>query len=168
MASGGYIIGFIPAAFVVGYLCEHGWDRKVWIILAMLAGFVLCWIDLVRRRGRTPEAPLVLLASAALAGFVAIAISAPSPAALKGSYLLGMGVPAAVFYARAATRLPRWPRRALLALSCAASGVALLVFTTGVLYPAQAMGVRVWTRIAQVLPESYIYEAMERMLIGWM
>ena len=136
--------------------------------LAMLAGFVLRWIDLVRRRGRTPEAPLVLLASAALAGFVAIAISAPSPAALKGSYLLGMGVPAAVFYARAALRLPRWPRRALLTVSCAASGVALLVFTTGVLYPAQAMGVRVWTRIAQVLPESYIYEAMERMLIGWM
>jgi biotin transporter BioY len=44
MASGGYIIGFIPAAFVVGYLCEHGWDRKVWIILAMLAGNAVLYI----------------------------------------------------------------------------------------------------------------------------
>lgn len=44
LASGGYLIGFIPAAFVVGYLCEHGWDRKVWIILAMLAGSVVIYI----------------------------------------------------------------------------------------------------------------------------
>ena len=44
LASGGYLIGFIPAAFVVGYLCEHGWDRKVWIILAMLAGNVVLYI----------------------------------------------------------------------------------------------------------------------------
>ena len=44
LASGGYIIGFIPAAFVVGYLCEHGWDRRVWIILAMLLGNIILYI----------------------------------------------------------------------------------------------------------------------------
>ena len=44
LASGGYIIGFVPAAFVVGFLCEHGWDRKVWIILAMLAGNVVLYV----------------------------------------------------------------------------------------------------------------------------
>ncbi|MSQ05679.1 MAG: biotin transporter BioY [Dehalococcoidia bacterium] len=44
LASGGYIIGFIPAAFVVGLLCERGWDRRVWIMLAMLAGNVLIYI----------------------------------------------------------------------------------------------------------------------------
>ena len=44
MASGGYLIGFSPAAFLVGYLCEHGWDRKVWIILAMLAGNVMLYL----------------------------------------------------------------------------------------------------------------------------
>ena len=44
LASGGYIIGFIPAAFVVGFLCEHGWDRKVWIILAMLAGNIILYV----------------------------------------------------------------------------------------------------------------------------
>ena len=42
--SGGYLIGFIPAAFLVGYLCERGWDRQVWIILAMLAGNVLLYV----------------------------------------------------------------------------------------------------------------------------
>ena len=44
MASGGYIIGFIPAAYIVGFLCEHGWDRRVWILLAMLAGNVVLYI----------------------------------------------------------------------------------------------------------------------------
>jgi 4-amino-4-deoxy-L-arabinose transferase-like glycosyltransferase len=136
--------------------------------LAVIGGFVLCWIDLVRRRGRTPEAPLVVLATLALLGFTAIAIGAPSPAALKGSYLLGMGVPAAVFYGRAAMALRPALRNALLGISCAAVGVSALVFTTGVLYPAHALGVRIWTRIARVLPESYIYQAMERMLTGWM
>ena len=38
LASGGYIIGFIPAAFIVGFLCERGWDQKSWIMVAMLAG----------------------------------------------------------------------------------------------------------------------------------
>ena len=44
LASGGYIIGFIPVAFVVGYLCEHGWDRKSWIIVAMLAGNAVLYV----------------------------------------------------------------------------------------------------------------------------
>ncbi len=44
LASGGYIIGFIPAAFVVGFLSERGWDRRVWIILAMLAGNIILYV----------------------------------------------------------------------------------------------------------------------------
>ena len=43
-ASGGYLIGYIPAAYVVGFLCERGWDRRVWIILAMLAGNIVLYI----------------------------------------------------------------------------------------------------------------------------
>ena len=27
--TGGYLLGFIAAAWVVGWLCEHGWDRRV-------------------------------------------------------------------------------------------------------------------------------------------
>ena len=44
IASGGYIVGFVPAAFVVGWLCERGWDRKPWVLLAMLAGNVILYI----------------------------------------------------------------------------------------------------------------------------
>jgi biotin transporter BioY len=44
LASGGYIIGFIPAAFIVGYLAERGWDRSVWIVVAMLVGNVALYI----------------------------------------------------------------------------------------------------------------------------
>ena len=136
--------------------------------LAVLAGFVLAWIDLVRRRGRTPDAPLVVLATLGLAGFTSIAIAAPSPAALKGSYMLAMGVPAAVFFGRAAMRLGPRLRAGLLSVSCLAAAAAALVFTSGLLYPAQSMGVTVWIRIAQALPKSYIQQAMERMLVGWM
>ena len=44
LASGGYIVGFIPAAYVVGFLCERGWDRKLQIILAMLVGNIVLYI----------------------------------------------------------------------------------------------------------------------------
>ncbi len=44
IASGGYIIGFIPAAYAVGWLTERGWDRKPWILLALLAGNVILYI----------------------------------------------------------------------------------------------------------------------------
>ena len=44
LASGGYIVGFIPAAFLVGFLCERGWDTKSWIMIAMLAGNVIVYI----------------------------------------------------------------------------------------------------------------------------
>ena len=49
--TGGYLVGFIAAAVVVGYLAECGWDKKVWTtILAMLAGniciytFGIAWL----------------------------------------------------------------------------------------------------------------------------
>ncbi len=44
IASGGYIVGFIPAAFLVGWLAERGWDRRAWILLSMLAGNVILYI----------------------------------------------------------------------------------------------------------------------------
>ena len=44
LASGGYLVGFILAAFVVGYLAERGWDRKVWILIAMLLGNIVLYI----------------------------------------------------------------------------------------------------------------------------
>ena len=43
--TGGYLIGFVAMAFIVGWLTERGWDRKVWTsILAMLAGSIAMYI----------------------------------------------------------------------------------------------------------------------------
>ncbi|HDQ73164.1 MAG TPA: biotin transporter BioY [Chloroflexi bacterium] len=43
--TGGYLLGFVIAAFVVGWLSERGWDRKVaTAALAMLAGNVAIYL----------------------------------------------------------------------------------------------------------------------------
>ena len=43
--TGGFLMGFVPMAFVVGYLCEQGWDRRPWTAApAMLAGSVVLYI----------------------------------------------------------------------------------------------------------------------------
>jgi biotin transport system substrate-specific component len=44
ISSGGYIVGFILAAALVGYLAEREWDRKQWVQLAMLLGTVLVYL----------------------------------------------------------------------------------------------------------------------------
>jgi biotin transporter BioY len=37
--TGGYLVGFVAAAAIVGWLAERGWDRRVaTVILAMLVG----------------------------------------------------------------------------------------------------------------------------------
>ena len=42
--TGGYLIGFIAVAFVVGFLAERGWDRRIWTTaLAMLIGEVVLY-----------------------------------------------------------------------------------------------------------------------------
>lgn len=43
--TGGYLIGFIAAAFVVGLLVERGWDRRFWTTaLAMLIGNAVIYL----------------------------------------------------------------------------------------------------------------------------
>ena len=42
LTSGGYIVGFIAAAYAVGYLAERGWDTGAKVLLAMLlANFII-------------------------------------------------------------------------------------------------------------------------------
>ncbi len=42
--TGGYLLGFVAAAFVVGWLCELGWDHKVGTaVAAMLIGNVIIY-----------------------------------------------------------------------------------------------------------------------------
>lgn len=42
--SGGYLFGFIVAAYVVGWFAERGWDRSRWIVLAMLLGNAVLYV----------------------------------------------------------------------------------------------------------------------------
>lgn len=44
LASGGYIIGFIAAAYGVGYLAERGWDKGTRILIAMLLANILVYV----------------------------------------------------------------------------------------------------------------------------
>ena len=42
--TGGYLIGFIPAAYITGRLAEKGWDRRIGTtILAMILGNVIIY-----------------------------------------------------------------------------------------------------------------------------
>ncbi len=43
--SGGYIVGFVLAAALVGWLAERGWDRSFWrTVLALLLGNVVLYV----------------------------------------------------------------------------------------------------------------------------
>jgi len=44
ISSGGYIVGFIFAAALVGFLCERQWDRKPWVHLGMFLGNVVLYV----------------------------------------------------------------------------------------------------------------------------
>lgn len=43
--TGGYLAGFVAAAFVVGWLAERGWDRRIWTaVVAMVVGNMVIYI----------------------------------------------------------------------------------------------------------------------------
>lgn len=43
--TGGYILGFIPAAYIVGYLSENGWNKKLFTtIITMAIGTSLIFV----------------------------------------------------------------------------------------------------------------------------
>ena len=44
ISGGGYIVGFILAAVLVGYLAERQWDRKPWVHLGLFLGNVVLYI----------------------------------------------------------------------------------------------------------------------------
>jgi biotin transport system substrate-specific component len=43
-ATGGYILGFLPMAIIVGFFAERGWDRGRWIVLPMVLGNVVLYV----------------------------------------------------------------------------------------------------------------------------
>ena len=44
LASGGYIVGFVLAAYLVGLLAERGWSRGSRVLVAMLVGNVALYV----------------------------------------------------------------------------------------------------------------------------
>jgi hypothetical protein len=130
----------------------------------VLAGGWLAARDLLRRRGRSRDAPLVAMAAFAAASFAAFTWRAPSLAAAKASYLLPLAAPAALFFARALDALGPRLRRAALAASLAAALAAAVVFTSGACFPPDLARARVesavWQRIGGALPGSRIAEAV--------
>jgi biotin transport system substrate-specific component len=43
--TGGYLIGFVPAAYIVGFLARKGWDRRIsTTIIAMILGNVIIYV----------------------------------------------------------------------------------------------------------------------------
>ena len=44
ISSGGYIVGFIFAAGLVGYFTERQWDRRSWLVLVMFLGNVILYV----------------------------------------------------------------------------------------------------------------------------
>ena len=67
ISSGGYIVGFVLATALVGYLSERGWDRGSWVQVAMLAGTVavylpgLLWLAYLIATDWTPPGGEVVL-----------------------------------------------------------------------------------------------------------
>jgi hypothetical protein len=133
---------------------------------AVLAGFALAAGEALRRRGRSPDAPLVALWLFGLAAFVAFSVRAPTIGAAKGSYLLPLAAPGALFFARAASALGARARAALLAATAAALLFAALVFTSGLWFrplDAETMAAR-WRLVGALLPGAHIGEAVEKLV----
>jgi hypothetical protein len=132
----------------------------------MLIGFARSLRRAWSSRGRAMETPLVALSVLGVASYVGFTWIAPSLSAAKASYLLPLLAPAGVFFASGAAALPRVFRVTALAVSAAAAAAAAWVFTTGVVFPAaQPMGSKFyWGKIGEQLPDSYIVEAVLRLI----
>jgi len=61
--TGGYIVGFVPAAYIVGVLAEKGWDRRIGTtVLAMALGNIVIYAFGVVWLSCLPSVNNVLLA----------------------------------------------------------------------------------------------------------
>jgi hypothetical protein len=101
------------------------------VILGFLAGLR----DWARRGSATADAPILAMGVVGLASFVAITLESASTAIAKGSYLLPLAVPAAVFFARGCRLLPRRSRAIALLVSLAAAAASAAVFANGLVFP---------------------------------
>jgi hypothetical protein len=130
-----------------------------------LLGFGGGLVALRRRRGRSPDAPVVVMTLLALAAYVVVTWNAPAMVAVKGSYLLPLLVPAAILFARGVGALPRILAGPSLLLATVAALAAAAIFTTGLVFPAEAgpRFIRGWEITGRWLPAARLEEAARRL-----
>jgi hypothetical protein len=128
----------------------------------VLLGFAAALADLARRRGRSSDAPLTVLAALNGLTFVGYTWSAPAMVAAKASYLLPSLLPAAAFFARGVRMLPRGAAAPALVLSALAAVAAAVGFTTGVVFPPDdgPRFLRGWEITGGYLPGARIEDAV--------
>jgi hypothetical protein len=133
--------------------------------LVMGFGFALAARDFVRRRGRSDDAPLVVIWIVGLVSYCAFTWWAQSVVAVKGSYLLPLAVPGTLFFARGATAIGPRLRPWVLGVACVAATMAAIVFTADGLFPSdpvERMAQR-YRLMGSFLPDSRITEATDRL-----
>jgi 4-amino-4-deoxy-L-arabinose transferase-like glycosyltransferase len=131
----------------------------------MLLGFWLALVDVVRTRGRADEAPLVAVWLVGVIAFVSFTAVAPSADAVKGSYMLPLAVPGAVFFARAIRWIRPRLRAGALGISTAAALAAAIIFTHRLVIPPlpEQQMVNLWRLIAFTMPEAHVGDAANRL-----
>ena len=87
-ATGGYLLGFLPAAFIVGWFAERGLDKSGWFILVMLAANAIIyvpgliwldrWLDIMNFPVDTFEAGLWPFVPGDLAKLIAASLVLPA------------------------------------------------------------------------------------------
>ncbi|MBN1826482.1 MAG: biotin transporter BioY [Candidatus Eisenbacteria bacterium] len=89
--TGGYLIAFVPAAWIVGSLCERGWDRRFpTAALAMIAGNAVillggvAWLSLFTGVARAAAAGLVPFLAGDILKIVLAALALPAGWRLLG------------------------------------------------------------------------------------
>ena len=81
--TGGYLMAYPMAAFVAGWLAEHGWDRRYWSsVVAMLAGLALIFAGGVSWLSLEFTHSFATAAAQGLVPFIAIDLVKVSIAAL--------------------------------------------------------------------------------------
>ena len=128
--------------------------------LAALLGFVLAAAAAVRGRLRTPDAPLVVLAGASAAAFVAFTWTGPTAASVKASYLLALVPAVGVFFCRGVAALGRRAGVVVLSASLAAAAVAAVALTEGVLFRSGPPPAHLWGAWARRLPGAHLADVL--------
>jgi hypothetical protein len=131
---------------------------------AMLLGFLAATLAAARTHCRSPDAPLVVMTLLGAVTFILFTWQAPSMAAVKGSYLLPLTVPAGAFFARGVSFFGHRLRMAILVISLLAAFTAATVFTNGSLVWSEPIQIQPWLMSAKSLQSQSIPQAISFLL----